>query len=184
MGSFSHTAFDTALGPVAIAATDEGVVRCNLPGSDPDALVDEVMARTGLDPVEGGELVDEAADQVIAFLEGDLTEFDVGLDWRLIGGFHRKVLQATATIPFGETASYGEVAAMAGRPGAARAAGTALSLNPIALIVPCHRVIKADGTTGGYGGGAAGTALKQRLLDLERPESQPTKSLFQRLGLS
>ncbi|HNG57685.1 MAG TPA: methylated-DNA--[protein]-cysteine S-methyltransferase, partial [Solirubrobacterales bacterium] len=66
-------------------------------------------------------------------------------------------------------ASYGDVAALAGAPGAARAAGTALSRNPIALIVPCHRVIKADGTTGGYGGGKAGTALKQRLLDLERP---------------
>ena len=60
-----------------------------------------------------------------------------------------------------------EVAALAGAPGAARAAGTALSRNPIALIVPCHRIIKADGSTGGYGGGAAGTALKQRLLDLE-----------------
>lgn len=171
MGTFSHTAFDTSLGPVALAATEAGVVRCNLPGSDPDALVDEVIARTGLTPAEGGELVDEAADQVIAFLEGECRGFDLDLDWQLVGGFHREVLQATATIPYGETASYGEVAALAGKPGAARAAGTALSVNPIALIVPCHRVIKADGSTGGYGGGAAGTALKQRLLDLERPSS-------------
>jgi methylated-DNA-[protein]-cysteine S-methyltransferase len=106
---------------------------------------------------------------VIAFLSGDLREFDLDLDWQLVGGFHRQVLQATATIPYGETASYGEVAALAGRPGAARAAGTALSVNPIALIVPCHRIIKADGSTGGYGGGKAGTALKQKLLNLERP---------------
>jgi methylated-DNA-[protein]-cysteine S-methyltransferase len=169
MGTFSHTAFDTGLGPVALAATDDGIVRCNLPGSDPDALVEEVIARTGLTPVEGGETVDEAADQVIAFLSGDLREFDLDLDWQLVGGFHRQVLQATATIPYGETASYGEVAALAGRPGAARAAGTALSVNPIALIVPCHRIIKADGSTGGYGGGKAGTALKQKLLNLERP---------------
>ncbi|MBN8868494.1 MAG: methylated-DNA--[protein]-cysteine S-methyltransferase [Solirubrobacterales bacterium] len=169
MGMFTHTAFDTELGPVALAATDEGIVRCNLPGSDPDALVEEVIARTGLSPVEGGEMVDDAADQVIAFLEGGLRQFDLELDWRLVGGFHRQVLQATATIPYGETASYGEVAALAGKPGAARAAGTALSVNPIALIVPCHRIIKADGSTGGYGGGAAGTALKQRLLDLETP---------------
>ena len=169
MGSFAHTAFDTSLGPVALAATGSGVVRCNLPGSDPDALVEEVIARTGLEPDEGGAMVDEAADQVIAFLEGELREFKLDLDWQLIGGFHREVLQATTRIPWGETASYGEVAALAGRPGAARAAGTALSKNPIALIVPCHRIIKSDGTTGGYGGGAAGTALKQRLLDLERP---------------
>lgn len=167
MATFSHTAFDTPLGPVAIAATDGGVVRCNLPGSDPDALVEEVMARTGLTPSEGGRTVDDAADQVIAFLEGDRHGFDLDLDWRLIGGFHREVLKATMAVPYGETASYGEVAALAGRPGAARAAGTALSRNPIALIVPCHRIIKADGTIGGYGGGAAGIALKQRLLDLE-----------------
>lgn len=169
VGTFTHTAFDTALGPVALAATETGVVRCNLPGSDPDELVDEVIARTGLVPEEGGERVDDAADQVIAFLEGDLREFDLDLDWQLIGGFNRQVLQATATIPYGETASYGEVAALAGSPGAARAAGTALSMNPIGLIVPCHRVIKADGSTGGYGGGKSGTALKQRLLDLETP---------------
>jgi len=168
MGTFTHTAFDTALGPVALAATDEGVVRCNLPGSDPDILVEEVMARTGLAPLEGGEKVDEAADQIIAFLEGDLREFDLDLDWQLVGGFNQKVLQATTRIPYGETASYGEVAALAGSPGAARAAGTALSVNPIALIVPCHRIIKADGSTGGYGGGKAGTRLKQRLLDLEK----------------
>jgi methylated-DNA-[protein]-cysteine S-methyltransferase len=169
VGSFSHTAFDTPLGPVALAATDSGVIRCNLPGSDPDALVEEVIARTGLAPEEGGELVDDAADQLIGFLEGDLREFDLPLDWQLIGGFHREVLKATRTVPYGETASYGEVAALAGAPGAARAAGTALSRNPIALIVPCHRIIKSDGSTGGYGGGKAGVALKQRLLDLERP---------------
>ncbi len=169
MTSFAHTAFDTAFGPVALAATDLGVIRCSLPGSDPDELVEEVIARTGLAPVEDGAAADEPADQVIRFLAGESIRFELPLDWRLIGGFHREVLEATTTIPWGETASYGEVAALAGRPGAARAAGTALSRNPIALIVPCHRIIKADGTTGGYGGGAAGTRLKQSLLDLERP---------------
>ena len=131
------------------------------------------MARTGFAPVEDGALADEPADQVIRFLAGDSDGFDLPLDWSLIGGFHREVLKATATIPWGETASYGEVAALAGRPGAARAAGTALSRNPIALIVPCHRIIKADGSTGGYGGGAAGTRLKQQLLDLESPGASP-----------
>lgn len=171
MGPFTHTAFDTKLGLVALAATDRGIVRCNLPGSDPDALVEEVIDRTGLRPVEGGPEVDAAADQLLEYLEGERRRFDLELDWRLIGGFHRQVLQATATIPWGETASYGEVAGLAGNPGAARAAGTALSRNPIALIVPCHRIIKADGTTGGYGGGANSVALKKRLLDLEKAGS-------------
>ena len=169
VGTFTHTAFDSPLGLVALAATDNGVVRCSLPGSDPDSLVEEVIVRTGLKPVEGGPRVDAAADQLLAYLEGDRRQFDLDLDWQLIGGFHRQVLQTTAKIPWGETVSYGEVAALAGKPGAARAAGTALSRNPIALIVPCHRVIKADGTTGGFGGGANSVALKKRLLALENP---------------
>lgn len=168
MGSFTHTAFDTDLGLVALAATSQGVVRCDLPGSDPDALVEEVIARTGLEPSEGGRLVDEAADQLLAYMAGDRQRFDLDLDWRLIGGFHRQVLKATARIPYGRTVSYGEVAAMAGRPGAARAAGTALSRNPIALIVPCHRVIRADGSIGGFGGGANSISLKKHLLALEQ----------------
>jgi methylated-DNA-[protein]-cysteine S-methyltransferase len=168
---FAHVAFDTELGPVALATTDEGVIRASLPGSDPDELVEEVAARTGMMPVEGSAAADHAADQVEAFLAGEIKEFDLPLDWQLIGGFHRRVLQATATIPYGETRSYGEVAEMAGGPGAARAAGTALSLNPIALIVPCHRVIKSDGSIGGYGGGLQGQNLKRKLLQIENPTS-------------
>ena len=171
MGTFSHTAFDTELGPVALAATEEGVVRSSLPGSDPDELVEEVIARTGLDPAEGGELVDEAADQIEDFLAGRRRDFNLEIDWRLVNGFNRQVLQAVSKIPFGETRSYGEVAEIAGSPGAARAVGTAMSINPIALIVPCHRVIKSDGSVGGYGGGMNGQRLKKRLLDLEDPQA-------------
>lgn len=168
--TFAHTAFDTAFGPVTLAATEEGVIRCSLPDSDPDAVVEEVATRTGLIPEEGGAPVDEPADQIVSFLAGERTEFDLALDWRLIGGFHREVLKATTTIPRGQTASYGEVAIMAGSPGAARAVGTAMARNPIALIVPCHRVIRADGSIGGYGGGANSVRLKQRLLALERSD--------------
>jgi len=165
---FAHTAFDPAFGPVALAATDRGVIRCSLPGSDPDDLVEEVIARTGMEPVEGGPAVDGPADQVIAFLAGELAGFELEVDWRLTGGFTREALRAARRIPYGETAGYGEVAIMAGSPGAARAVGTAMSRNPIALIVPCHRVIRSDGSIGGYGGGSAGTRLKQKLLDLEQ----------------
>lgn len=168
-GQFQHIAFDTELGPVALAATAEGVLRVSLPGSDPDELVEEVATRTRLFPVEGGQQADEAADQVEAFLAGETTGFDLALDWQLAGGFNRKVLQAVATIPYGETRSYGEVAGMAGSDGAARAVGTAMATNPIALIVPCHRVIKSDGSLGGYGGGQEGTNLKRKLLQLENP---------------
>lgn len=169
MSNFTHTTFDTALGPVCVAATEEGIVRSDLPGADPDSVVQEVIARTGMEPVEGGELVDRAADQIAAFLAGERRTFDLALDWLLIGnGFYREVLEVVAEIPYGETRSYGEVAELAGRLRAARAAGTALARNPIGLVVPCHRVVRSDGSTGGYGGGLKGTRLKQRLLDLER----------------
>lgn len=159
-----------------LAATDAGVIRCSLPGADPDALVEEVMTRTGLDPEEGGPEADEPAEQVIAYLEGELSGFDLTIDWRLIPGFRRRALMAARRIPYGETASYGEVAIMAGSPGAARAVGTAMSRNPISLVIPCHRVIRADGSIGGYGNGTAGIHLKRRLLDLEQhpgPSSSP-----------
>jgi methylated-DNA-[protein]-cysteine S-methyltransferase len=169
--SFNHIAFDTNLGPIALAATEEGVVRVSLPGSDPDELVEEVIARTGLEPAEGGENVELAADQIEEFLDGERTAFELDLDLRLANGFNRQVLEATASIPYGETRSYGEVAEMAGSAGAARAVGTAMSINPIALVIPCHRVIKSDGSIGGYGGGRQGSRLKQTLLDLENPQT-------------
>ena len=121
--------------------------------------------------MEGGDAVDEAADQIESFLGGGRREFELEIDWRLVSGFNRQVLQAVTRIPFGETRSYGEVAEIAGSPGAARAVGTAMSINPIALIVPCHRVIKSDGSIGGYGGGRNGQRMKRRLLDLESPQA-------------
>ncbi len=165
--SFNHIAFDTRLGPIALAATEKGVVRASLPGSDPDELVEEVIARTGLEPAEGGDLVDRAADLVEEFIDGERFGFDLDLDLRLVNGFNRQVLEAVSKIPYGETRSYGEVAGIAGSPSAARAVGTAMSVNPIALIIPCHRVIKSDGSIGGYGGGRQGVKLKKTLLDLE-----------------
>lgn len=174
MSIFTHTTFDTEFGPVCVAATAEGIVRSDLPGEDPDAVVEEVIARTGLEPAEGGDLVDEAADRISAYLAGELERFELPLDWRLIGnGFHRRVLEVVGEIPYGETRSYGEVAELAGVPRAARAAGSALARNPIGLIIPCHRVVRSDGTTGGYGGGLSGTRLKRRLLDLEQGQ-RPT----------
>mgnify|MGYP000885009482 CR=1 FL=1 len=85
------------------------------------------MKPQGLTPVEGGKTVDQAADLVIAFLEGELHDFDLELDWQLVGGFHREVLRATRTIPWGETASYGHLAALAGPPGASRAAAAGVA---------------------------------------------------------
>ena len=114
----------------------------------------------------------DVADQLAAYFAGDLTAFDVAIE--LHGpAFHRRVWAALLEIPYGETRSYGELARRLGQPGAARAVGLANGRNPIAIIVPCHRVIGADGSLTGYGGGLP---RKRTLLDLESERRSPRLS--------
>lgn len=109
----------------------------------------------------------EAVDQLTAYFAGDLQEFDLELD--LIGTeFQRRVWGALLTIPYGETRSYGEIAMQIGSPGASRAVGLANGHNPVGIIVPCHRVIGANGSLTGYGGGLD---RKKLLLNLEKSRS-------------
>ena len=91
--------------------------------------------------------------------------FDVDVDWQLVNGFRRSVLQALVSVPYGETVSYGELAGMVGNPGAVRAVGRACATNPVALVIPCHRVVREDQSLGGY---RWGLDRKQKLLDRER----------------
>jgi len=114
-------------------------------------------------------LIREAAAQVESYLSGKLREFSVPI---AMSGtdFQKDVWNALLTIPYGETASYGEIASLIGRPKAARAVGLANNRNPISVIVPCHRVIGGDGKLVGYGGGLP---LKRYLLDLERGTNRP-----------
>ncbi|WP_343574624.1 methylated-DNA--[protein]-cysteine S-methyltransferase [Mycobacterium sp.] len=116
----------------------------------------------------------DAVDQLNAYFAGELTDFALELDLRG-SEFQRRVWQALLTIPFGETRSYGEIAEQIGTPGAARAVGLANGHNPIAIIVPCHRVIGTSGSLTGYGGGLD---RKRTLLALERRRSSPTLPLF------
>lgn len=104
-----------------------------------------------------------AVDQLDAYFAGELTDFDVELDLQGTE-FQRRVWKALLTIPFGETRSYGEIAEQIGAPGAARAVGLANGHNPIAIVVPCHRVIGANGSLTGFGGGLD---RKRTLLELE-----------------
>jgi len=119
----------------------------------------------------------DAVEQLHAYFDGELTRFDLSL--RMEGsGFQRSVWEALLEIPYGETTSYGEIARRVGKPGAARAVGLANGQNPIAIIVPCHRVIGANGSLTGYGGGLD---RKVTLLDLERDHFTPRLEL-QRQG--
>lgn len=110
----------------------------------------------------------EAVEQLSAYFAGTLTEFQVDLQF---GGtvFQRRVWEALLTIPYGETRTYGEIAEQVGSPTAFRAVGLANGHNPIGIIVPCHRVIGANGSLTGYGGGLN---RKKALLDLERSQSE------------
>lgn len=112
--------------------------------------------------------------QLDAYFAGELCEFDVRLDLRGTE-FQRRVWEALLTIPYGETRSYGQIALQIGAPGAARAVGLANGHNPVAIIVPCHRVIGAAGKLTGYGGGLD---RKQSLLTLERRRAPADLTLF------
>ena len=103
--------------------------------------------------------------QLGEYFEGRRKAFDMPIDRQLIHGFHRQVLDVTERIPYGQVSTYGEVAGRAGNPRASRAAGNALGSNPIPIVIPCHRVVRADGEVGGY---RWGVAKKKKLLAGER----------------
>lgn len=149
----AYTVVDSPVGELVMAATPRGVVRVAFGGERLDDVLEELALTVSPRILEAPKRLDPARRELERYFEGRLRRFDVDLDWRLISGFQRRVLRATAAIPYGETMSYGEVAADAGNPRAFRAAGTALGRNPLPPFVPCHRVLRSGGALGGYGGG-------------------------------
>lgn len=154
---------DSDLGPIAVATSERGAAAIELDGDE--ARLRRRLARAW----RGVEVREDAAPnrgliaEVRAYLDGRLRRFTVRPDLRGTE-FQLLVWGALRRIPFGETRSYGEVARAVGRPRAARAIGAACNANPLPLLVPCHRVVGADGALVGFGGGLA---LKERLLALE-----------------
>ncbi len=146
--------FLTLIGTVSIAEDGDGqIIGLYLPNSNLPAMEDRET-----------DALKEAARQVNEYLSGKRRKFDLRLSCGCTG-FRASVLEALMQIPYGETRTYSEVAAMAGSPKACRAVGTACAENPLPIIIPCHRVVPSAGGIGSYAGG---TAMKQRLLDLER----------------
>jgi methylated-DNA-[protein]-cysteine S-methyltransferase len=144
---------DSPLGELAVFLTPRGLVRLSYGNEPMSDTLDELSSRVSPRILRSARRTDRTRRELDAYFEGRLRRFETPVDWSLTRGFARGVLAATARIPFGETASYGEVAAEAGSPRAARAAGNALSSNPIPIVVPCHRIIHAGGGIGGYTGG-------------------------------
>jgi methylated-DNA-[protein]-cysteine S-methyltransferase len=151
---------DSPVGPLTLAGKDHRLMHL--------WMVDQTH-----EPSHGGwerndKAFSDAVEQLDAYFEGERREFDLELD--LVGTtFQRRVWEALLTIPYGETRSYGYIAEQIGSPGAFRAVGLANGSNPIGIIVPCHRVIGANGSLTGYGGGLE---RKRVLLELERGRSR------------
>jgi len=160
----AYATVDSPFGVMLVAATDAGLVRTGLPNTREEDLLAELSVTVSPNILEAPGRLDDVRRELEAYFEGGLDRFSVALDWRLIHGFQTRVLRATAAIPYGETRSYGEVAEEAGNPRAYRAAGSALGRNPLAPIVPCHRVVQSGGRVGNYGGGPE---MKRALLRLE-----------------
>ena len=160
----AYRMLDTPVGTLLLAATEQGVVRVAFDREDHDlvlvALAQKVSPRIMLSP---GRL-DPAARQLSEYFAGSRRSFDLPLDLRLATGFRRTVLAHLPQIGYGHTESYAQVASAAGHPRAVRAVGSACATNPVPVIVPCHRVVRSDGSLGGYAGGAS---AKQSLLALE-----------------
>ncbi len=157
------TVMGTPVGEMMVIGDDDAVHFVHLPDSFvPSAFDPERSGRPGA--------VATAVEQIDAYFAGDLKDFALPLD-PAGTAFQRQVWLALADIPYGETESYGELASRVGNPKACRAVGLANGRNPIPLVLPCHRVIGANGSLTGYGGGLD---LKRRLLDHERTTSSST----------
>jgi methylated-DNA-[protein]-cysteine S-methyltransferase len=160
----AYAEMDTPVGRLLLAATPRGLVRITFPVEPAEKVLEQLASAVSPRILESPGQLDDARRELDRYFDGELREFDLSLDWRLTGGFYRKVLRATARIPYGQTRSYTEMATRAGRPRAVRATGTALGSNPLPIIVPCHRVLRSGGALGGYGGGLD---TKRALLELE-----------------
>jgi methylated-DNA-[protein]-cysteine S-methyltransferase len=160
----AYAEVDSPYGRLLLAATDRGVVKLGLPNQETDLVLTELATLVSPRVLESPARLDDARRELDLYFEGQLKDFDVPVDWRLARGFTDKVLHVVARIPFGQTLSYGQVAAEAGNARAFRAAGSACGKNPVPLIVPCHRVVQSSGDPGNYGGGPE---MKRSLLSFE-----------------
>jgi methylated-DNA-[protein]-cysteine S-methyltransferase len=160
----AYRTLDTPVGQLLIAATPAGLVRVAYARQDHDAVLTALAERVSPRILFAPGRLDAAARQFDRYFTGALREFDLPVDLRLASGFRRAVLERLPDVGYGRTVSYAELAAGVGNPRAVRAVGTACATNPLPLVIPCHRVVRSDGTTGAYVGGAE---VKRALLDLE-----------------
>ncbi|NCT89816.1 methylated-DNA--[protein]-cysteine S-methyltransferase [Cellulomonas sp. APG4] len=152
------------VGELLVAATPLGVVRVAFDVEGHERVLEDLARRVGVRILASPRRLDPVARQLEEYFAHRRTTFDVPMDLRLSSGFRRRVLAHLSEIGYGATESYAQVAVAAGSPRAVRAVGSACATNPLPVVVPCHRVLRSDGTLGGYVGGLD---AKRALLALE-----------------
>lgn len=165
----AYRTLDTPIGTLLVAATPMGLVRIAFEVEDHDAILERLAEQVSPRVLRAPARLDGAARELDAYFEGRRIDFDLPLDLRLARGFRRDVLERLRGVGYGCTATYADLAVLAGRPRAVRAVGTACATNPLPIVVPCHRVVRSDGGLGGYLGGVE---VKRGLLAMEAGEGR------------
>ncbi|MEU8760144.1 methylated-DNA--[protein]-cysteine S-methyltransferase [Streptomyces sp. NPDC048659] len=160
----AYTTVDSPLGELLLAATPRGLVRVAYADEGHDRVLDTLGQKLSPRILRAPKRLEETAREIEEYFSGSRRAFDVTLDLSLSHGFRHLVQTHLPEIGYGETRSYRDMAELVGNPKAVRAVGTACATNPLPIVVPCHRVVRTDGTLGGYVGGLA---AKTALLDLE-----------------
>jgi len=160
----AYRTMDSPAGALLLAATPAGLVRVAFELENHDTVLEELSHAISPRVLRSTRGVDDVARQIDEYFAGRRRVFELPVDLQLARGFRRAVLEHLCNIPYGATESYTRVAEAAGNPRAVRAAGSACATNPIPLVVPCHRVVRRDGTYGQYRGGPA---VKHALLTME-----------------
>ena len=166
-GDVSYALVDSPVGRLVAATTAQGLACLSYEDhhGGVDAVLETIAARISPRILEAPARLDAVRRELDEYFERRRTGFDLPIDWSLVTPFGRRVLQATAAIPFGEVSTYGRIAEQAGNPKAARATGNALGANPMPIVVPCHRVLHTGGR--GIGNYTGGVHRKEALLRLE-----------------
>lgn len=164
MLDIAYRTVDTPVGPLLLAATEAGLLRVAFDIEDHTAVLASLAGTVSPRILRAPHRLDAAARQVEEYFAKRRTTFDLPVDLRLTDGFRRTVVERLRGIGYGHRASYAEVAAAVGNPRAVRAVGSACARNPLPVVIPCHRVVRSDGTPGQYVGGPA---AKSALLNLE-----------------
>ena len=169
----AYRTVDSPVGPLLLASTAEGLLRVAFAAEQHDRVLADLAQRVSPRILWAPRRLDRVASQFDDYFQRRRTDFDLPLDLTLTRGFRHEVLLELVHIPYGQTKSYTEIAAAAGRPRAVRAVGSACATNPLPIVVPCHRVLRSTGALGGYLGGLV---AKVALLQLEKDGVEATRS--------